>query len=780
VDAMLAERMKRIGFSPTLKISAKAKAMQADGIDVIDLSVGEPDFPTPRNIREAAKRAIDEGYTKYTPSSGMIQARQAVARKLKIENGLDYDPKTEIILSCGAKSSLAHLLMATINKDEEVIIPAPYWVSYPEMVHLAKGTPVVVETREQNGFRLTPKELKAALSASTKAIILNNPNNPTGSAYTRDQLMEICEVAADEGLIIIADEIYEKLIYDGIEFVSIASLSPAIKARAVVVNGVSKAYSMTGWRIGYAAGPAEIIGGMSRVQSHTTSNPCTISQMATIEALLGPQDEIDRMREEFVRRRNTMYARLKAIPHVSCHKAEGAFYLFPNFSHYYGYEYEGACIRNSYGLAYHLLRHGHVAVVPGDAFGAPPFIRLSYATGMERVEAALDRISDAVARLRPARKVKKRALMNTVTKVKEPVKTEAELTTEQRDSMVVEADRFLRDQPYFEWNANISGIVVQLRTNSPHLSDFFVENWYPSPLESDIEPHGIIYALNWIPGKEIKAYYNSATRTAFLYKSAYYGQIRSLALGMVSDVAERIHDLHMVRGVCLDVGGKGILLLAPPGTGKTSQMVEMLKRADCALVSQDVVFIRHQGGKAVADSPERKLYMQTKISESMPGLEPLFDRSKCENVVTAHEDCNRGDCPAADVCPLERGAPYCYFASGASRAMLDPYWIDGASKHVKRTTIDHVILLRRDPIAKAVERLDPDIAVRHVEEGRDHHGHSIPFLNPHLMLHDMEHTELQRRHFRRLFEAAAVTALNVDRVSVKDVQRSLREIAGLS
>jgi len=474
-----------------------------------------------------------------------------------------------------------------------------------------------------------------------------------------------------------------------------------------------------------------------------------------------------------------MLSRLNTIPNVSCHKPEGAFYVFPNFKHYYGYEFEGARIRNSYGLAYHLLRHGHVAIIPGDAFGAPPFIRLSYATSMENIEKAMDRIADAIAMLRPGREVQKRTLMNTVTRVKESVATDADITVEQRDTMVAEADRFLSDQPYFEWNANISGMVIQLRTNSPHLYDFFVENWYPSPLESDIEPHGILYAVNWIPGKETKAYYNSQSRTGFFYKSAFYGQLRSLALGLATDVAERIHDLHAVRGVCLEVGGKGVLVLAPPGTGKTTHMVEMLKRADCALVSQDLVFVRYQGGRAVADSPERKLYIETQVAEKMPVLERLFDRSKCENVVTNHEDCNRYDCPAGEACPLERGAPYCYFATGKSRAMLDPYWIGGPRKHVKRTTIDHVILLRRDPIAKDVERLDPEIALRYVEEGRDHHGHATPFLNPHLLVRNLERTELQQRHFRRLFSAAQVTALNVERLTVKEANKATLNALGV-
>jgi aspartate/methionine/tyrosine aminotransferase len=776
---MLAERMKRIGFSPTLKVSAKAKAMRAEGIDVIDLSVGEPDFPTPGNIREAAGRAIEAGHTKYTPAAGALELRRAVANKLREDNGLVYDPATEIIVSSGAKNSLYHLMVAIVNKGEEVIIPAPYWVSYPEMVSLAKGTPVVVETKEENGFRLTAEELESAVSANTKALILNNPCNPTGSAYRREELYEICEVAAAEGLVIVADEIYEKLVYDGMEFVSVAALSDRIKARTVVVNGVSKAYSMTGWRIGYAAGPAEVISGMSRVQSHSTSNACSVSQMAAIEALEGPQFEVDRMKEEFVRRRNYMYSRLQTIPGVSCHKAEGAFYLFPNFAHYYPMEYEGAEIRNSYGLAYHLLRHAHVAIIPGAAFGADRFIRLSYAAGMERIEQAMDRIVDAVALLTPARRVKKRALVNTVTRVKEDVELEPQIPLETRDRMVAEADTFLADQPYFEWNANIAGIVVQLRTNSPHLSDFFVENWYPSPLESDIEPHGILYGLNWIPGKEVKAYYNSETRTGFLYKSAYYGQLRSLALGLVTDVAERVHDLHAVRGVCLDIDGDGVLFLAPPGTGKTSQMAELMKRADCRLVSLDLVFLRYQGGEAIADSPERKLYVQTKLAERMPALAALFDRSKCENVITSKDECERHDCPLEEGCPLERGGPYCFFASSASRAMLDPYWIGGPSRHAKRTTIKRVILLRRDSIARDVERLDPEVAARHVEEGRDHLGQSTPFLNPHLLVRTMERLELQKRSFRKLFGAAPCHAVNVERLGKDGSRRAVRDILGL-
>ncbi len=779
MESKLAERMKRVGFSPTLKISAKAKAMQAEGIDVIDLSVGEPDFPTPRHIREAATRAMEAGFTKYTAAEGLIQLRRAIARKLKDENGLKYDPSTEIIVSCGAKASLYHLLLATVNKDEEVIVPSPYWVSYPEMIGLAKGIPVYVPTREQNGFRLTAKELKAAVSASTKAVILNNPCNPTGTAYTRNQLLEVCEAAAEEDLLIIADEIYEKLVYDGLQFVSVAALSPALKARTVVVNGMSKAYSMTGWRIGYAAGPADIIGAMGRLQSHTTSNATTVAQMAAIEALEGPQDEISRMREEFLRRRNAMHARLMTIPGISCHRAEGAFYLFPNVTKYYDMECDGTPIRNSYGLAYHLLRHAHVAVVPGDSFGSPNHIRLSYATSYDRVVEAVDRIAAAIAKLRPARAVKQKALQNTVTKVKGTVETDAGITVSTRDAMVAEADEFLKKEPYFEWNANIAGLIVQLRTNSPHLYDFYVENFFPSPLESDIEPHGILYGVNWIPGKDVKAWYNSETRTGFLMKSAWYGQLRSLALGLATDVGERIHDLHGVRAMVAEVGGRGLMLLGPEGTGKTGHLVELLNRADGKLVSTDYVFVRHSGGDVLADTPERKFYVSTDMAEKLPLLEPLFDRSKCENVATSKEECENHSCPHAEACPLERGEPYCFLASPASRAMLDPYWIGGNGKHVKRTALKAAVLLRRDPIAKDVEKLDAETAARYVEEGRDHLGRSMPFLNPHLLVRSLERTELQRRNYQRLFKRVPCYAVNVARLTVKEVHKAILKAVGL-
>lgn len=399
---MLSDRIQKIGFSPTLKISAKAAAMRAEGIDVINLSVGEPDFPTPDNIKSAAKRAIDENFTKYTANDGILSLREAIAKKLKEENGLEYETD-EIIVSTGAKNCMYNFCMAVLDSGDEAIIPAPYWVSYPEMVNLAGGTPVVIQTKEENGFRITPDELSAAISPSTKLLILNNPCNPTGAGYSREELSKLAEIIADEGILVVSDEIYEKLIFDGFEFVSFASLGKKIKEQAVIINGVSKAYSMTGWRIGYAAGPREYISAMSKVQSHNTSNASSVSQMAALEALTGPQHEISRRRSEFQIRRNYMADRLRSIPGVSCYEPRGAFYLFPNISSYFKKEYEGMQIRNSYGMSYYLLKHAHVAVVPGEAFGSEGYIRLSYATSMKNIEDAMDRISSALSKLEPTR-----------------------------------------------------------------------------------------------------------------------------------------------------------------------------------------------------------------------------------------------------------------------------------------------------------------------------------------------------------------------------------------
>ncbi len=361
---MISEKVQRIGASPTLKISAKAKAMKAEGIDVIDLSVGEPDFPTPENIKEAGIKAIRDNFTKYTDSDGILPLRKAIAKRLKEDFGLEYGPK-QIIVSAGAKSSLFHLVQALVDEGEEVIIPAPYWVTYPECVALAKGKSVIVPTREEDGFLLTPDALKAAISPATKAVILNNPSNPTGGAYTKDQLLALAEVVKGEDVYVIADEIYSSLVYDNFKFTSFAALGEDIKKKTIIVNGVSKSYSMTGWRIGFAAGPAEVIDGMSKIQSHTTSNACSIAQKAGLEAYDGPQYDVPKMVAEFQRRRNYCLMRLATVQGLSCFKPQGAFYLFPNVKSFYDKEANGAKIRNSYGLAYYLLKEARVAIVPG-------------------------------------------------------------------------------------------------------------------------------------------------------------------------------------------------------------------------------------------------------------------------------------------------------------------------------------------------------------------------------------------------------------------------------
>ncbi len=393
---MISNRIGRLELSPTLRINAKARAMKSEGVDVIDFSVGEPDFATPSAIKEAGIKAIENNFTKYTANDGIPELKEAIRFRLKEDYGVEYK-NNEILVSCGAKHSLYNLFVSILNRDEEVIIPAPYWVSYPQQVLMVKGKPVIVPTREENGFRLTPEELKANINFNTKALIINNPSNPTGSAYPYEELKEICEIAVAEGLIIIADEIYSKVTYDNYNFRSIASLGDKIKEKTVLINGVSKSYSMTGWRIGYAAGPRDIINAMNIVQSHTTSNANSIAQKAATVALSGQQSEINRMVAEFNARRNYMLNKLKRIQGISCYVPEGAFYLFPNTSAYYNTEYGGMKIRNSYGLAYYLLKEAAVAVVPGSAFGSDENIRLSYATSMEKIEQGTDRIIAAMA-----------------------------------------------------------------------------------------------------------------------------------------------------------------------------------------------------------------------------------------------------------------------------------------------------------------------------------------------------------------------------------------------
>jgi aspartate aminotransferase len=394
----IAKRASAIKPSPTLATAAKAKAMKAQGIDVVDFGVGEPDFDTPENVKEAAKKAIQAGFTKYTPASGTDELKEAVVEKFKRDNGLAYN-RSQVLISCGAKHSLYNIAEALFDPGDEVIIPSPYWVSYPDQVILNDATPIIVETTEDERFKLSAKKLENAVTHKTKAVVLNSPSNPTGLAYDKKTLEEIAAVAVRHKLYIISDEIYEKLIYDGFQHFSIASLGPEIKDLTIVVNGVSKSHAMTGWRIGYAAGPQDVITAMANIQSQSTSNPTSISQKAAVEALRGPQDFIQVMNREFDKRRKYMVERLNRITGMSCLMPVGAFYAFPRVSPFFGKSVNGKLIRNSSDLAAYLLEEAKVALVSGDAFGADAYMRLSYATSMEIIVKGLDRIERAVNKL---------------------------------------------------------------------------------------------------------------------------------------------------------------------------------------------------------------------------------------------------------------------------------------------------------------------------------------------------------------------------------------------
>jgi aspartate/methionine/tyrosine aminotransferase len=396
---LVSEVSNRINESPTMKVAALAKKMKAEGEKVIDLSVGEPDFPTPENIKQAAKKAIDANQTRYTINAGTVDLRKAVAAKLKKDNGLDYEIKN-IIVSNGAKHSVFNCILATVNKGEEVIIPAPYWVSYPDMVSIANGASVVIDTKEEDGFKVTPEQLENAITPRTKALILCNPSNPTGSAYSKAELEKVAEVCLKHNFYIISDEIYEKLTYGDFKFVSFPSLNEELKKRTLLVNGLSKAYSMTGWRVGYAAGPEEVIQGINKIQSHTTSNAASISQAASLEALNGPQEAVEEMRKEFQKRRDYFYNELTSINGISCYKPEGAFYLFPNISAYFNKSNGEAKVKDSMDFAMYILSDAKIAAVPGSAFGAEGFLRFSYATSMENLKDASARLKESLKKLK--------------------------------------------------------------------------------------------------------------------------------------------------------------------------------------------------------------------------------------------------------------------------------------------------------------------------------------------------------------------------------------------
>ena len=394
----LAERIGQIKPSLTLTVDTKAKAMKKAGLDMVSFGVGEPDFDTPEHIKEAAIQAIRDGFTKYTPVSGIDELKEAVAFRFKEDLGLDYR-LDEIMVSCGGKHVLYNIAQALWGPGDEVIVPAPFWVSYPPMILLAGASPVIVPTREEKGFKLTPGELKGAITPHTRAIILNSPSNPTGSVYSRSELVALGEVITAADLTVISDDIYDKILFDGLSFSNLAMLGPGFKERTLVVNGVSKTYAMTGWRIGYLAGSKEVIGAINKIQSHSTSNPTSIAQKASVTALKGPQDFISRMVSEFDRRRLYIAERLKSLPGVKVAVPQGAFYIFPNFSSYYGHKAGGRVIANSLDLADYLLEKAHIAVVPGAAFGEDGCLRFSYATSLDQIEKGMDRLEKALKEL---------------------------------------------------------------------------------------------------------------------------------------------------------------------------------------------------------------------------------------------------------------------------------------------------------------------------------------------------------------------------------------------
>ena len=393
----LSDRLNRLAPSATLAMSQKSGEMKAQGIDVINMSVGEPDFNTPDHIKEAAKKAIDENYSRYSPVPGYIELRKAIVEKLKKENGLEYSTN-EILVSNGAKQSVCNTVMALVNDGEEVIIPAPYWVSYPQMVKLAGGEPVIVEAGFEQDFKMTPEQLEAAITPKTRMLILCSPSNPTGSVYSEEELRGLAEVIKrHEGLYVLADEIYEHINYVG-KHSSIAHIEE-MRERTIIVNGVSKAYAMTGWRIGFIAAPEWIVKGCNKLQGQYTSGPCSVSQKAAEAAYTTSQECVETMRKAFERRRDLIVELAKDIPGLEVNKPEGAFYLFPKCSSFFGKSYNGKKIENSTDLAMFLLEVGHVATVGGDAFGDPYCFRMSYATSDDNIREAMKRIKDTLALL---------------------------------------------------------------------------------------------------------------------------------------------------------------------------------------------------------------------------------------------------------------------------------------------------------------------------------------------------------------------------------------------
>jgi aspartate aminotransferase len=394
----LADRTALIKPSVTLAIAAKAGKLRAAGVDVVNFSAGEPDFDTPEHIKAAAVEALRKGMTKYTDVKGIEPLREAITQKYQKEYGLSYR-KEDVVVSCGAKHSLYNLLQAVVNPGDEVLIPAPYWVSYSDMALLAGGVPKLISTNEATGFRIKPEQLQAALTPKTRVFFLNSPCNPTGASYNREELLAIGAILERHDCLILADDIYEKIIYDGFQVHNIIALCPALRERTIIVNGVSKTYAMTGWRIGYALGPSDVIAAAGKIQSQSTSNPTSIAQAAALEAIRGPQDEVGIMVREFQKRRNAIVDKLNAIPGIHCLKPEGAFYVFPNINALLGKAGNGKKLASPCDVADYLLEEARVAGVPGEDFGSREHIRFSYATSLEDIEKGCARIRDAVLKL---------------------------------------------------------------------------------------------------------------------------------------------------------------------------------------------------------------------------------------------------------------------------------------------------------------------------------------------------------------------------------------------
>lgn len=395
----LSDKIKQIQISPTMEVAAEAARLKQAGTDIINLIIGEPDFPTPENIKSAAVKALDSGFTKYTENQGFYELRSAVRNKYRQEYNLNYS-EDEIIISNGAKQAVFNAVQSIISEGDEVIIPAPFYVSYPHIVKLAGGNPVIVNTPEKTSFKLNPEILENSITEKTRALILCNPNNPTGTVYSEKELKEIMTVVKKYDLFVISDEIYEKLVFDDLNHNCLTNADPEYKEKIVIINGMSKTYAMTGWRIGYALSDKKIISAMSKIQSHSTSGANSISQIASIEALTGSQKSVELMKQEFELRRNFLCAALNEIDGISCCKSSGAFYLFPNVKSFLGKEYKDQLIKNSNDVALFLLKEAQVAVVPGNAFGMDGYLRFSYAASVDELKKAISNLDEAVKKLR--------------------------------------------------------------------------------------------------------------------------------------------------------------------------------------------------------------------------------------------------------------------------------------------------------------------------------------------------------------------------------------------